>query len=131
MIPVTYAMMWIGSSRIGRGSALSPGIFSKDIVSKPHWRRTRRGHYAFWLGIAGGILTAFYSWRLLFMTFHGKPRCDETVLAHVHESPKVMHPAAGAGAGACSPVTVAYDLFVGQGRAFWGDAILILPPHTP
>ena len=36
------------------------------------------------------FLTAFYSWRLLFMTFHGKPRADHHVMEHVHESPAVM-----------------------------------------
>ena len=36
------------------------------------------------------MLTAFYSWRLLFMTFHGAPRASAEVMAHVHESPRVM-----------------------------------------
>src|SRR5258707_7030571 len=43
-----------------------------------------------WLGIAAAALTAFYSWRLLFMTFHGKSRADHHTLEHVHESPNVM-----------------------------------------
>ena len=48
------------------------------------------GLYAFWLGVIAAFLTAFYSWRLLFLTFHGKPRADQEVLHHVHESPPVM-----------------------------------------
>jgi NADH-quinone oxidoreductase subunit L len=36
------------------------------------------------------VLTGFYSWRLLFLTFHGKPRASAQVMAHVHESPAVM-----------------------------------------
>ena len=44
---------------------------------------TAVGRYAFWLGIFAAFLTAFYSWRLLFMTFHGKPRADHETMHHV------------------------------------------------
>ena len=40
--------------------------------------------------VLAAFLTAFYSWRLLIMTFHGKPRADQHVMEHVHESPPVM-----------------------------------------
>ncbi len=42
------------------------------------------------MGIAAAIMTAFYSWRFIIMTFHGKPRASKEVMSHVHESPKVM-----------------------------------------
>ena len=77
------------------------------------------------------FLTAFYSWRLLFMTFHGEPRADEKTMAHVHESPKVMIlPLFVLAIGALFSGYVAYDYFVGAKAAeFWGDAILILDHH--
>ena len=46
--------------------------------------------YGFVCTVLAAFLTAFYSWRLLFMTFHGKSRADRHVLEHVHESPPVM-----------------------------------------
>lgn len=131
MIPVTYALMWIGSWALV-GLPPFSGYFSKDIVLEAAYAaQTGVGHYAFWLGITAALLTAFYSWRLLFMTFHGKPRCDETVLAHVHESPKVMLiPLFVLAIGAMGAGWLTYDLFVGDARAeFWGDAILVLPSH--
>lgn len=131
MIPMTYAMMWIGSLALV-GIPPFAGYFSKDIVLEAAFAsHTGVGQYAFWLGITAALLTAFYSWRLLFMTFHGTPRCDETVLAHVHESPKVMLiPLIVLAIGAVGSGYVAYDWFVGAGHdEFWGDAILILPLH--
>ncbi len=90
------------------------------------------GGYAFWLGIAAALLTAFYSGRLLFMTFHGQPRADEKVMAHVHESPKVMLiPLLILAAGAAFAGYVGFDAFVGAGAAeFWDGAIFVLPSHT-
>ena len=48
------------------------------------------GYYAFWLGILTAFLTAFYSWRLIILTFHGVSRADEKTIARVHESPMTM-----------------------------------------
>ena len=91
LIPVTYVMMWIGSLALA-GIWPFAGFFSKDIVLEAAWgAHTFVGQYAFWLGILAAFLTAFYSWRLLLMTFHGEPRGPTKVtMAHVHESPKVM-----------------------------------------
>jgi NADH-quinone oxidoreductase subunit L len=47
-------------------------------------------YYAFWMGELAAILTAFYSGRLIWLTFHGAPRADEHTMHHVHESPPVM-----------------------------------------
>ena len=67
------------------------GFYSKDVVLEAAYAaHSGVGQYAFWLGVAAAFLTAFYSWRLIFMTFHGTSRADEHTLAHVHESPKVM-----------------------------------------
>ena len=89
-IPVTYAMMWIGSLALA-GVWPFAGYFSKDIVLEAAWAdHTWFGDYAYWMGIAAAFMTAFYSWRLIIMTFHGKPRASEKVMSHVHESPPVM-----------------------------------------
>jgi NADH-quinone oxidoreductase subunit L len=131
-VPVTYTMMWIGSLALA-GVPFFAGYFSKDIVLEAAFAaNSGPGFYAFWLGIAAAVMTAFYSWRLLFMTFHGAPRADERVMAHVHESPKSMTvPLIVLALGAVFAGYVGYDVFVGAGmQAFWGKAILVLPAHS-
>jgi NADH-quinone oxidoreductase subunit L len=131
LIPVTYALMWIGSLSLA-GIWPFAGFYSKDfILEAAYAAHSGVGSYAFWLGIAAAFLTAFYSWRLLLMTFHGQPRADEKVMAHVHESPKVMIlPLVVLAAGAIFAGYVGYQWFVGQDMAeFWGNAILVLPDH--
>ena len=130
-IPVTYAMIWIGSLALA-GIPFFAGYYSKDIVLEAAFgAHTAVGTYAFWMGIAAAALTAFYSWRLIIMTFHGKPRADERVMAHVHESPKVMLiPLAVLACGAMFAGYVGYEHFVGAGHEeFWGPAIKILEEH--
>ena len=89
-IPVTYVVMWIGSLALA-GMPIFAGYYSKDAILEAAWA----GHgamagYGFWCGIIAAFLTAFYSWRLLILTFHGKPRADHHTMEHVHESPWVM-----------------------------------------
>jgi NADH-quinone oxidoreductase subunit L len=128
MIPATYAVMWIGSLALA-GIWPFAGFFSKDtILEVAYAAQSNQGLIAFWLGIAGAFMTAFYSWRLLFMTFHGKPRADQHVLDHVHESPNVMLiPLYGLAAGAVLAGWLGYDYFVGGAReVFWRESLLVL-----
>ncbi|NQV44326.1 MAG: NADH-quinone oxidoreductase subunit L [Rhodospirillales bacterium] len=131
LIPVTYALMWIGNLALA-GIPPFAGYFSKDIVLEAAWAsHTGIGQYAFWMGIAAALLTAFYSWRLLFMTFHGAPRADEKVMDHVHESPKSMIlPLFVLATGAVLAGVIGYNNFVGESAVeFWGNAILVLDTH--
>jgi NADH-quinone oxidoreductase subunit L len=136
MIPVTYVYMWIGSLALAGigipGVFGMAGFYSKDAIMEAAWAAgTGAGSFAFWAGLAAAFMTAFYSWRLIFMTFHGKPRCDERTLAHIHESPKIMIvPLAVLALGSILTGAVAVNAFVGEGMAsFWGESILILPAH--
>lgn len=89
-IPVTYAMMWIGSLALA-GVPFFAGYYSKDLILESEWASNSAvGHFAYYMGIAAALMTAFYSWRLIIMTFHGKPRADHHTMEHVHESPAVM-----------------------------------------
>jgi NADH-quinone oxidoreductase subunit L len=131
LIPVTYVALWIGSLALA-GIPLFAGYFSKDMVLEAAYAAgTPVGTYAYWLGIITAGLTAFYSWRLLLLTFHGKPRADHHVMDHVHESPAVMLlPISFLAAGAVCVGFLAYSWFVGGDRVgFWHDAVLILPGH--
>lgn len=131
LIPFTYACMWIGNLALA-GIPPFAGYFSKDIVLEAAYAsHTNVGLFAYWMGIGAAAMTAFYSWRLLFMTFHGKPRANETVMAHVHESPLIMTlPLIPLIGGALFAGWLGYENFVGPNAAeFWQNAILILPSH--
>ena len=86
-IPKTYAFMWVGSLALA-GIPFFSGYYSKDIILTSLF--TASHYFAFSVGILVAALTAFYSWRLLFVVFHGQTQANEHVLAHVHESPSSM-----------------------------------------
>jgi NADH-quinone oxidoreductase subunit L len=126
--------MWIGSlalAGIGIPGTIFgfSGFFSKDIIIEAAFgAHNAQGTFAFWMGIAAAFMTAFYSWRLLFMTFHGTPRMDKETWDHVHESPRVMIiPLVVLAFGAVFGGIIAVDAMVGDGRvAFWGESLKVL-----
>jgi len=131
-VPVTYAMMWIGSLALA-GFPFFAGFYSKDMILEAAWgAHSATGMLAFWLGCAAALLTAFYSWRLIILAFHGKPRASAQVMAHVHESPNIMTlPLVPLAIGAIFSGWLGYEMFVGHQMAeFWGRSIFILPAHT-
>ena len=95
-IPKTYWMMVIGTlalTGVGIPGTLigTAGFFSKDaIIESLYVGGTTVATYAFWMTVIAAFFTSFYSWRLIFMTFHGRPRASADVMSHVHESPNVM-----------------------------------------
>jgi NADH-quinone oxidoreductase subunit L len=130
-MPITYAMMWIGSLALA-GIPLFAGYYSKDtIIEAAFGAGTGVGQYAFWMGVAAAFMTALYSWRLIIMTFHGKPRASEEVMHHVHESPWIiLVPLILLAVGAVFSGVLAYETFVGEHfREFWHDSILVLPAN--
>jgi len=136
-IPRTYTLMWIGSLALAGigipGLFGFAGFYSKDIILEAAFAdHSWFGNLAYWLGIAAAFMTAFYSGRLLFLTFHGRPRADEKVMAHVHESPWVMiGPLIPLAIGAVIAGFVAYEWFVGHDMAhFWGDSLLVLEENN-
>lgn len=113
-IPFTYALMWIGGLALA-GIIPFAGFYSKDMILESAWAdHTWFGHFAYWIGILAALLTAFYTWRLIILTFHGKPRADHYVMSHVHESPPVMlAPLVVLAVGAIFAGLVFYQGFVG------------------
>ncbi len=89
-LPVTYATMWFGSLALA-GIPYFAGYWSKDAILEATFAAgTPVGVYGFVCGTLAAFLTAFYSWRLLLMTFHGRARAESRTMAHVHESPISM-----------------------------------------
>ena len=83
--PITYVTFLVSTLAIAGIPPLS-GFFSKDEVL---FHAIMDGNIILWgMGITGALLTAFYMFRLVFMTFHGESRVDPDV--HPHESPKIM-----------------------------------------
>ncbi len=151
LIPTTYVLMWIGSLALA-GIPFFAGYYSKDLILEAAFAdHTWFGNYAFWMGVAAALMTAFYSWRLILMTFHGKPRADEHVMAHVHESPSIMiSPLVVLATGALLAGYLFYGGFVGSPHAeghvydakntsefvniwdkehFWGESLKVLPEN--
>ena len=90
VMPVTYLTCVIGSLALA-GIPPFAGFFSKDaIIEAVHYSATPGAGFAYAAVLIGVVLTAFYSFRLVFMTFHGEGRMDSTTREHLHESPKVV-----------------------------------------
>jgi len=86
-MPVTWWTFLIGTLAIA-GAPGFAGFFSKDEILAHTWGG---GHYLLWaVGALTAALTAFYMFRLLFLTFAGELRASEEVAHHVHESPATM-----------------------------------------
>ena len=134
-VPLTYAAMIIGTLAItGLGiPAIETkigfaGFFSKDAIIEAAYSAgvagSNAGSFAFWIGIIAALMTSFYSWRLIFMTFHGDYRGDKHTFDHAHESPKVMLiPLALLSIGALLAGAVFYKYFMGNAGDFWHGAL--------
>jgi NADH-quinone oxidoreductase subunit L len=86
-IPVTYMTMLLGTLAIAGFPGLS-GFFSKDEIL---WYTFANGHPVLWfIGVITAGMTAFYMFRLIFMTFFNECRASQDTQKHIHESPKSM-----------------------------------------
>ena len=141
LTPITYIMMWMGSLALA-GIPFFAGYYSKDAILEAAGRvASSQGQsvatFAFYIGLAVISLTAFYSWRLLLLTFHGPAHANERVMAHVHEvSASMKLPLYILAAGALFSGYGAHDFFMNihfslgllQGNAFVATMpVLALP----
>jgi NADH-quinone oxidoreductase subunit L len=92
-MPVTYWTFLIASLSIAGVPGLA-GFFSKDEILWLAYNAGSLGKFVWIIGTIVAALTAFYSFRIIFLTFHGKfrgtPKSDNRQEHHLHESPKVM-----------------------------------------
>ncbi|MEZ5751035.1 MAG: NADH-quinone oxidoreductase subunit L [Paracoccaceae bacterium] len=132
-LPLTFWAMMIGTLAItGVGIPLThigfAGFISKDAIIESAFGGG--AEYAFWILVIGAAMTSFYSWRLMFMTFFGKPRGDHHTHDHAHESPMVMLIPLGVLAiGAVFAGMIWYEPFFGSHESvheFFGHSIVML-----
>jgi len=89
-LPITWITCLVGSIAL-IGFPGTSGFFSKDaIIEAVHLSTLPAAGYAYYAVLSGVFITALYSFRLFFMTFHGKERMDKHVWEHLHESPRVV-----------------------------------------
>lgn len=126
-IPATFWMMTIGTLAL-TGFPFLAGYYSKDMIIEAAFAaHSGVGSYAFGMGVAAALMTSFYSWRLIFMTFFGESRASQEVQDHVHESPQVMMiPLYILAAGAVFAGMIFSDHFIGdQYEDFWAGALFL------
>lgn len=126
-MPITYWTMFIAALASAGVPGLS-GFFSKDsIIEALHFATIPGAGFAYFCGVTTVFVTAFYTFRLLFMTFHGKPRMDHHTEEHLHESPWVV----------TLPLIVLAIPSIGAGWLigpilfgnYFGSTIQIMPQH--
>jgi len=128
-IPLTWGAMLIGTlalTGVGIPHLFGfAGFHSKDAIIEAAYAAHTPNNYAFWLLVIAAFMTSFYSWRLMFMTFHGATRADHHTYDHAHESPNTMLiPLAVLSLGAVLAGVIFAPYFIGhEESAFWGAAI--------
>lgn len=130
LIPFTYSMIVIGSLALSGFPFLS-GFYSKDLILEVAYGKfTVPGHFSYCLGSSGAFFTAFYSTRLLYMTFLSKPNGYRSVICYAYDSSYLICTALGV--LAIPSIFIGFltkDMIVGLGSDFWGTAIFIAPQN--
>jgi NADH-quinone oxidoreductase subunit L len=136
-IPLTYIFMVIGTLAL-TGFPFLAGFYSKDaILEASYFSKSLLSGYAFTIGLITAFITAIYSWRLIFKTFHGKFNNENITYEKVHESGAIMLiPLFFLSLGAIFSGYLFKDLFIGiNHQSFWGKSIFfnnqIMLQHFP
>jgi len=127
-MPFTWISMIVGTLAL-TGFPLLSGYYSKDaIIEFAYLSHTNVGYFAAAVGIITALLTAIYSWRLIFKTFHGKFNNEKLSRADIHESGfSITLPLAVLILGSVFSGFLFKDYLIGHHYAeFWGSSILLL-----
>jgi len=130
-IPYTYTVMIVGTLAL-TGFPLTAGYFSKDaIIEAVFVAKSPMALYGFICTVAAALLTSFYSWRLIFKTFHGEPH-DRQHWRDAHESPMVMLIPLGVLAlGSIVAGLPFKDIFAGHGvEGFFRESLAFAKSNT-
>ena len=130
LIPFTYSMIVIGSLAL-IGFPFLTGFYSKDLILEVAFGKyTNSGHYSYYLGTLGAFFTAFYSTRLLYLTFLARPNGFKSVICFAFDSSYFICVALGI--LAIPSIFIGFytkDMIVGLGTDFWGTAIFVDPKN--
>jgi NADH-quinone oxidoreductase subunit L len=128
-IPYTYAVMVIGTLAL-TGFPLTAGYFSKDaIIESAYVAHNPFAFYGFAMTVIAAGLTSFYSWRLIFKTFHGEPH-DQHHYEAAHEAPMwMLVPIGILAAGSILAGFPFKELFAGHGVEEFFRESLKMKPH--
>ena len=137
-LPFTYLMMIIGTLAL-TGFPFLSGFYSKDaIIEFAYLEKGSLSNYAAAIGVITAIFTSIYSWRLIFLTFHGSFNNNKLNIKDLHESPLVMLiPLVLLSFGALFSGIFFKEIFIGteSSQLFWKDSIMFLEPlskdHPP
>ena len=137
-LPFTYLMMIIGTLAL-TGFPFLSGFYSKDaIIEFAYLEKGSLSNYAAAIGVITAIFTSIYSWRLIFLTFHGSFNNNKLNIKDLHESPLVMLiPLFLLSVGALFSGMFFKEIFIGaeSSQLFWKDSIMFLEPlskdHPP
>ena len=137
-LPFTYLMMIIGTLAL-TGFPFLSGFYSKDaIIEFAYLEKGSLSNYAAAIGVITAIFTSIYSWRLIFLTFHGSFNNNKLNIKDLHESPLVMLiPLVLLSVGALFSGIFFKEIFIGteSSQLFWKDSIMFLEPlskdHPP
>ena len=130
IMPVTYAMIIIGSMAL-MGMPFLTGFYSKDVILEVAYAQYNMGgSWAHMLGKVGAICTAFYSMRLLQLTFLKKPGGYRAIYEKAHEPGKrMLIPMLILSVGSIFIGYLGREMFVGVGTDFWGNALFTHPEN--
>ena len=137
-LPYSWGLMIVGTLALS-GFPFFSGFYSKEaIIEFAYLKGNTLGYYVVAIGIFTALLTAIYSWRLIFKTFHGTYENRELKIDSIHESPYVMLvPLIVLAIGSIFVGFFFKELFIGQyaSNNFWSDSIKFLSPistdHPP
>ena len=131
IIPVTYIMIIIGSLAL-MGFPFLTGFYSKDILLELSFGTYYfTGLFAYWLGIISAFFTAFYSIRLIYLTFLKITNADRNIISAAHESDILMMlPLFILAFGSIFVGFIAKDLFLGMGVDTWNHALFQIVSHS-
>ena len=130
LVPFTYSTMVIGSLAL-IGFPFLTGFYSKDVILEvAYGKYTTEGHFSYVLGSIGAFLTAFYSTRLLYLTFLSSPNGYKSVICSAYDSSYQI----------CTALAIlsipsifigfyTKDMIIGLGTDFWGNSIFVLPTN--
>jgi NADH-ubiquinone oxidoreductase chain 5 len=130
LVPFTYSVMMIGSLAL-MGFPFLTGFYSKDVILEvAYGKYDVSGHFAYILGLLAAFFTAFYSIRLIHLTFLSSPNGYKSVIFSAHDSPLMMViPLAVLTVPSIFAGYLMKDMFIGLGTDFWGNSLLVLPEN--